>query len=106
MHEERSRAFLGDLMEELRMDWEALRDLEAVAPSRARVESLLADLEAQRARVGRAAVLTLVGSTGSGKSTLLNALVGKSIAQPGANRPTTVQPVIYRPSDADVSEWI
>jgi energy-coupling factor transporter ATP-binding protein EcfA2 len=50
--------------------------------------------------------MTLVGSTGAGKSTLLNALVGRAIATSGEARPTTRQPVIYRPSDADVSEWI
>ncbi len=106
MHEPRNTAFLGDLMDQLRGDWELLRPLKPLEPAAPRMENLLRDLEAQRSRVGRAAVMTLVGSTGAGKSTLLNALVGKSIATSGEARPTTRQPVIYRPSDADVSEWI
>ncbi|MFT4649087.1 MAG: energy-coupling factor transporter ATP-binding protein EcfA2 [Glaciecola sp.] len=106
MHEERSKAFLGDLMEQLLLDWQSLKDLNALQPVKVRVEGLLEDLEAQRSRVGKAAVMTLVGSTGAGKSTLLNALVGREIAVSGEARPTTRQPVIYRPSDADVGEWI
>ena len=106
MHEQRSKAFLGDLMERLLHDWQALKGLNALDPVVKRVEGLLADLEAQRLRVGQAAVMTLVGSTGAGKSTLLNALVGREIATAGESRPTTRQPVIYRPSDADVGEWI
>ncbi|MFT5058858.1 MAG: ABC-type lipoprotein export system ATPase subunit, partial [Planctomycetota bacterium] len=72
MHEERSKAFLGDLMEQLLLDWQSLKDLNALQPVKVRVEGLLEDLEAQRSRVGKAAVMTLVGSTGAGKSTLLN----------------------------------
>jgi GTPase Era involved in 16S rRNA processing len=49
-------------------------------------------------------VITLVGATGAGKSTLLNALAGRRIAQEGVDRPTTRQPVIYAPLDADVGE--
>ncbi len=106
MTEIRSKSFLGDLMDELLKDWKGLKQLSALEPARDRVEGLLADLEAQRSRVDKAAVMTLVGSTGAGKSTLLNALVGREIAVAGEARPTTRQPVIYRPQDADVSEWI
>lgn len=106
MSEFRGNAFLGDLMDELLSDWKELKQLSALQPTCGRVEGLLADLEAQRSRVGKAAVMTLVGSTGAGKSTLLNALVGREIAVAGEARPTTRQPVIYRPQDADVSDWI
>ncbi len=106
MSEIRGESFLGDLMDELLRDWQELSQLSALQSVRDRVDNLLADLDAQRTRVGKAAVMTLVGSTGAGKSTLLNALVGKQVAIAGEARPTTRQPVIYRPMDADVSEWI
>ncbi|MDF1838647.1 MAG: dynamin family protein [Planctomycetota bacterium] len=106
MHEPNSQAFLADLMDRLVQDWNQLQSLTALQSVAPRVESLLHDLESQRSRVGKAAVMTLVGSTGAGKSTLLNALVGRNVAISGEARPTTRQPVIYRPSDADVEEWI
>jgi ATPase subunit of ABC transporter with duplicated ATPase domains len=51
-------------------------------------------------------VITLVGSTGAGKSTLLNALAGRRIAQEGVDRPTTREPVVYAPEDADLGELV
>lgn len=98
--------FLAEEMDRLRTDRETLRSLPWPAEVQGELDRLVEDLEAQRLRVGRAAVLTLVGSTGAGKSTLLNALVGKAIAEPGEARPTTRQPVVYAPEDADVSEWL
>ena len=80
--------------------------LRAVAERRGELDRLLADLDRQIERVQRAAVITLVGATGAGKSTLLNALAGRRIAQEGVDRPTTRQPVIYAPHDADVSELV
>src|SRR5690349_13625232 len=102
-------------MSDLRVTLEALRrrlhaqvdvvaPLRAVAERRPELDGLLADLDRQIARVQRAAVITLVGATGAGKSTLLNALAGRRIAQEGVDRPTTRQPVIYAPLDADVAE--
>jgi energy-coupling factor transporter ATP-binding protein EcfA2 len=78
--------------------------LRAVAERRIELDGLLADLDRQVARVQRAAVITLVGATGAGKSTLLNALAGRRIATEGVDRPTTRQPVVYAPDDADVGE--
>ncbi len=98
--------FLSEEMDRLRSDREILRALPWPSEVQTELDRLVEDLEAQRLRVGRAAVLTLVGSTGAGKSTLLNALVGKAIARPGEARPTTRQPVVYAPEDADVSEWL
>ena len=98
--------FLAQEMGRLRQDRERLRGATWPAAVHDRLDRLIEDLEEQRLRVGRAAVLTLVGSTGAGKSTLLNALVGKAIAEPGEARPTTRAPVLYAPEDADVAEWL
>jgi energy-coupling factor transporter ATP-binding protein EcfA2 len=99
---------LGVTLEALRRrlheQLEVVAPLRAVRERRPELDALLADLDRQIARVQRAAVITLVGATGAGKSTLLNALAGRRIAQEGVDRPTTRQPVIYAPLDADVSE--
>ncbi|HEY0302904.1 MAG TPA: dynamin family protein, partial [Rhizomicrobium sp.] len=100
------RLTLDRLRARLRVDVETVAPLRAVQARRSELDGLLDDLERQIARVQRAAVITLVGATGAGKSTLLNALAGKPIAQEGVDRPTTRQPVIYAPHDADVSELI
>jgi energy-coupling factor transporter ATP-binding protein EcfA2 len=89
---------------ELEDDLARVADLGAVARRRDRLQRLRADLVRQLERVHEAAVITLVGATGAGKSTLLNALVGKDIAVEGTDRPTTRQPVIYAPRDADLSQ--
>ena len=65
-----------------------MRGLTAVEARSTEIEELRADLGRQLERVRSAAVITLVGATGAGKSTLLNALVGKSVAHEGENRPT------------------
>ncbi|MGH3509644.1 MAG: ABC transporter, partial [Nocardioidaceae bacterium] len=42
------------------------------------------------------------GSTGAGKSTLVNALIGRTVTEPGILRPTTRSPVlVHNPADAD-----
>ena len=98
------RVTLESLRRRLHAQVEVVAPLRAVADRRPELDGLLADLDRQIARVQRAAVITLVGATGAGKSTLLNALAGRRIAQEGVDRPTTRQPVIYAPLDADVSE--
>ena len=100
------RAQLAGLRAQLRDDVTAVEDLRAVRDRRAELDVLLVDLDRQMERVERAAVITLVGATGAGKSTLLNALAGSRIAVEGLDRPTTRQPVIYAPRDADVSELV
>lgn len=100
------RLHLDRLRARLRAAVAEVRVLRAVAQRQGELEWLLADLDRQIARVQRAAVITLVGATGAGKSTLLNALAGRRIAQEGVDRPTTRQPVIYAPHDADVSELV
>ncbi|MEZ6004336.1 MAG: GTPase [Planctomycetota bacterium] len=57
------------------------------------------------ARAGRWG-LDARGQHEAGKSTLLNAMVGAEIAQAGASRPTTRQPVIYAPSDAELGPFL
>jgi energy-coupling factor transporter ATP-binding protein EcfA2 len=100
------RLTLDRLRDRLREDVAAVDDLRAVTRRRAEMDRLLADLNRQIERVQRAAVITLVGATGAGKSTLLNALAGRRIAQEGVDRPTTRQPVIYAPRDAEVGELL
>jgi len=100
------RARLRTLRRALQRDVDVVGELRAVGERADDVDSLLADLDRQLDRVGRAAVITLVGATGAGKSTLLNALAGSNIAVEGVDRPTTRHPVIYAPRDADVSELV
>ncbi len=94
------------LRDRLRGDVGAVADLRAVAGRAAEIDLLLADLDRQLERAERAAVITLVGATGAGKSTLLNAIVGRTIAREGIDRPTTRQPVIYAPRDADLADLL
>lgn len=95
---------LASLRRRLHEQVDVVAPLRAVRERRPELDALLADLDRQIARVQRAAVITLVGATGAGKSTLLNALAGRAIAIEGVDRPTTRQPVIYAPLDADVAE--
>ncbi len=106
-HSARSlRPQLQALRRELHRDIESLRGLRSVDDRGFEIDELLADLDRQLERSGRAAVITLVGATGAGKSTLLNALAGSKIALEGVDRPTTRHPVVYAPRDADVSELV
>jgi energy-coupling factor transporter ATP-binding protein EcfA2 len=100
------RATLDRLRARLREQVDDVALLRPVERRRPEIDRLLADLERQVERVQRAAVITLVGATGAGKSTLLNALAGRRIAKEGVNRPTTREPVVYAPEDADLSELV
>jgi GTP-binding protein EngB required for normal cell division len=100
------RAQLAMLRDRLHDDVERVSTLTAVARRRTEIHHLLADLDRQLERIQRAAVITLVGATGAGKSTLLNALAGSSVAIEGVDRPTTRQPVIYAPYDAELSDLL
>ncbi len=91
------------LREDLQRDLEAVAALTAIVRRRGIIDELLADLDQQLSRTEAAAVITLVGSTGAGKSTLLNALAGREIAREGVDRPTTEEPTVYAPRDADLS---
>lgn len=97
---------LRSLRSHLRVDLERVAPLRAVAARRSEVEALVADLDRQLERVGRTAVLTLVGATGAGKSALLNAIAGRPVAIEGVDRPTTRDPVIHAPRDADLRELL
>ncbi|MEM8713443.1 MAG: dynamin family protein, partial [Planctomycetota bacterium] len=101
-----TRSALSGLLDQLDRDLVAGAKLRALAPVREPIQELRGDLDEQLDRARSAAVICLVGATGAGKSTLLNALVGREVAQEGVDRPTTSAPVIYRPSDADVSALI
>lgn len=94
---------LRRLREELQGDVSSVADLRAVASRREEIEHLTGDLDRQLERLPRAAVVTLIGATGAGKSALLNALVGRPIATEGVDRPTTREPVVYAPPDADLA---
>lgn len=110
MNENSSIAALRGLVLALRArfqdDLTAVSALRAVAARRPEVDRLAADLDRQLDRMERAAVITLIGATGAGKSTMLNALVGRAVAVEGVDRPTTRQPVIYAPRDADVGDLL
>lgn len=99
-------AQLTRLRAELDADLAGLRELNATVQRRAELERLLVDLDLQLERASQAAVIVLVGATGAGKSTLLNALAGREIASEGVERPTTVEPVIHAPEDADLSRLL
>ncbi len=87
-------------------DLERVASLRGIRSRRLELDVLLEDFERQIDRVRRAAVITLVGSTGAGKSSLLNALVGRDLATPGVNRPTTRRPTVFCPRDADIDELL
>jgi len=97
---------LRSLRARLQEDLDRVGRLRRVTLRRPEIESLVADLDRQLDRADRAAVLTLVGATGAGKSALLNAVVGRPIALEGVDRPTTRDPVIYAPRDADLSALV
>lgn len=99
-------AQLARLRSELDSDLDGMRELNAVVQRKGELERLLGDMDLQLERACQAAVIVLVGATGAGKSTLLNALAGREIASEGVERPTTVEPVIYAPEDADLSRLL
>jgi hypothetical protein len=94
---------LQRLRAELQADLDCVACLRAIAVKRDEIDRLAADLDHQIERLPRAAVVTLVGATGAGKSALLNALVGEPIAEEGIDRPTTREPVVYAPHEADLT---
>lgn len=107
--DERSEALRDELARLRRRaveDAQVLSDLRSVAERQETLDRLFSDLQHQLERVGRAAVITLVGATGAGKSTLLNALAGAELAAEGVDRPTTTEPVIFAPVDADLSDLL
>jgi energy-coupling factor transporter ATP-binding protein EcfA2 len=103
---ETMRVRLAVLRDRLRENLAEVAGLSAIRRRRHEIGLLLADLDRQLERIGRAAVVTLVGATGSGKSTLINALAGQPIAREGIDRPTTERPVIYAPEDADLGDLL
>lgn len=103
---DRMRLQLFMLRDRLHDEVERVSTLTAVVRRRTEIQHLLNDLDRQLERIQRAAVITLVGATGAGKSTLLNALAGSTVAVEGVDRPTTRQPVIYAPHDAELSDLL
>lgn len=55
----------------------------------------------RRGFLGDTVVVALAGGTGSGKSSLINALAGEIVAEAGAQRPTTYQPLAWIPSNPE-----
>lgn len=51
----------------------------------------------RRGYLGESVVVALAGGTGSGKSSLVNALAGEVVAETGAQRPTTLDPMAWIP---------
>lgn len=51
--------------------------------------------------LGDTVVVALAGGTGTGKSSLLNALAGEEVSPPGAQRPTTSDPVAWIPASPE-----
>ena len=76
--------------------------LPTLRPARARLERLAADYRRSQPEEAAAIAVALVGATGAGKSTLLNALAGQRLAIEGEVRPTSREPVIYAPADAEL----
>ena len=102
-----SAAEVASLLEDLRQTLDALRfplDLPQAPDAREEAVDLrhqLDDYILPRYASLDAPLLTVVGgSTGSGKSALVNALVGRSVAQSSALRPTTRTPLlVHHPDD-------
>jgi GTP-binding protein EngB required for normal cell division len=67
------------------------------------------DRSLQRLQLGTDhTVVALVGATGSGKSSLFNALAGMEIAETGARRPQTREPmsVLWGDGSEDLLDWL
>ncbi len=55
----------------------------------------------RRGFLGDTVVIALAGGTGSGKSSLINALAGEIVAETGAQRPTTFEPLAWIPANPE-----
>lgn len=55
----------------------------------------------RRGFLGDTVVVALAGGTGSGKSSLINALAGEFVAESGAQRPTTFEPLAWIPANPE-----
>lgn len=55
----------------------------------------------RRGFLGDTVVVALAGGTGSGKSSLVNALAGEVVAESGAQRPTTFEPLAWIPANPE-----
>lgn len=55
----------------------------------------------RRGFLGDTVVVALAGGTGSGKSSLINALAGEVVAESGAQRPTTFEPLAWIPANPE-----
>jgi energy-coupling factor transporter ATP-binding protein EcfA2 len=55
----------------------------------------------RRGFLGETVVVALAGGTGSGKSSLINALAGEIVAETGAQRPTTFEPLAWIPANPE-----
>jgi predicted GTPase len=55
----------------------------------------------RRGFLGDTVVVALAGGTGSGKSSLINALAGEIVAESGAQRPTTFEPLAWIPANPE-----
>jgi energy-coupling factor transporter ATP-binding protein EcfA2 len=76
--------------------------LPALAREAAPLRQLAADAARMAALGSRPLRVALLGSTGAGKSTLLNALAGASLAEEGADRPTSREAVAYAPEGVEL----
>jgi GTP-binding protein EngB required for normal cell division len=55
----------------------------------------------RRGFLGDTVVVALAGGTGSGKSSLINALAEETVAESGAQRPTTFEPLAWIPANPE-----
>ncbi|HEY5651564.1 MAG TPA: GTPase [Acidimicrobiia bacterium] len=55
----------------------------------------------RRGFLGDTVLVALAGGTGSGKSSLINALAGEIVAETGAQRPTTFEPLAWIPANPE-----
>ncbi len=58
------------------------------------LQRVLPRVRTMRERLESPLVVAMFGGTGTGKSSLVNAILGKEIARPGRERPTTTRPLI------------
>lgn len=96
-------ARLDTLTEDARVWAEAPTRWRPISSTQAVLRRVLERVNTLRLRLDAPLVVATFGGTGTGKSSLVNAIVGKEVAVPGRQRPTTRTPTLIAHPEADLT---